>query len=170
MADRVCLGAVSGAFGVNGDVRLKSFCANPAAIGDYGALTSEDGKSSFEISALKPIKAGFSARLSGIATRDQAEGLKGTRLYAPRDVLPDLPDDEYYHADLIGLLALDTGGAEIGRVKAVVNHGADDLLEIHVAGGGTALVPFLQAIVPTVDIAGGRLIVDPPDGLLSDDG
>ena len=169
MADRVCLGAISGAFGVHGDVRLKSFCADPSAIANYGALTSEDGQSWFEISALMPIKAGFSARLSGVATRMQAEALKGTRLYAARDVLPDLPDDEFYHADLVGLAVLDTGGAQLGKVKAVLNHGADDLIEVQVTGGDTVLVPFRQAVVPTVDVAGGRLIVDPPEGIFSDE-
>ncbi len=169
MADRVCLGAISGAFGVHGDVRLKSFCAEPAAIATYGALTSEDGQSSYEISVLMPIKAGFSARLSGVSTRARAEALKGTRLYAARDVLPDLPDDEFYHADLVGLAVLDTGGAQLGRVKAVLNHGADDLIEVQLAGGETVLVPFRQAVVPTVDVASGRLIVDPPEGIFSDD-
>ena len=166
MADRVCLGAVAGAFGVRGEVRLKSFCADPSAIGDYGPLTTEDGKSSFTVSGLKPIKAGFSARLSGVASREAAEALKGVRLYAPRDRLPALGDDEFYHTDLIGLVALDTGGAEIGKVNAVLNHGADDLLEVS-RPGGSVLIPFTRAIVPTVDVPGGRLIIDPPEGLLN---
>ncbi len=170
MATRVCLGAIAGAFGVRGEVRLKSFCADPGAIGDYGPLTTEDGKSSFEISDLKSIKAGFSARLAGVRNRDEAEALRGTRLYAAREVLPALPDDEFYHADLINLNVVDTGGETLGRVKAILNHGADDLLEVNLGrGNGTALIPFTQAIVPTVDIASGRIIVDPPDGLLNGD-
>lgn len=170
MATRVCLGAIAGAFGVQGEVRLKSFCADPGAIGDYGPLTTEDGKTSFTISGLKPIKAGFSARLGGVHKREDAEALRGTRLYAAREVLPTLPDDEFYHADLINLSVLDTGGQLIGRVKAVLNHGADDLLEVTLGRGqGTALVPFTQNIVPTVDLTGGRLIIDPPEGLLPDD-
>ena len=167
MATRVCLGAVAGAFGVRGEVRLKSFCAEPEAIGDYGPLTTEDGKSSFEISDLKPIKAGFSARLGGVQTRKDAEALRGVRLYAARELLPDLSDDEFYHADLIGLEVLDTGGGVIGRVKAIHNHGADDLIEVKLGrGAGTALVPFTSQIVPTVDLGRGRMIVDPPEGLI----
>ena len=170
MVTRVCLGAIAGAFGVKGEVRLKSFCADPGAIGDYGPLTTEDGSTSFTISDLKPIKAGFSARLGGVHNRDEAEALRGTRLYASREVLPSLPDDEFYHADLINLAVYDTGGALVGRVKAVLNHGADDLLEITLGRGqGTALVPFTRAIVPTVDLAAGRIVIDPPEGLLTDE-
>jgi 16S rRNA processing protein RimM len=165
MAERVCLGAIAGAFGVSGEVRLKSFCAEPGAVGDYGPLTTEDGNASFRISGLRPIKEGFSARLSGVSSREAAEALKGVRLYAPREALPSLPDDEFYHADLIGLEAVDTGGKVLGRVKAVLNHGADDLLEVQM-GGGTVLIPFTRAIVPTVDLGAGRLVVDPPEGLL----
>lgn len=169
MVTRVCLGAVAGAFGVKGEVRLKSFCADPGSIGDYGPLTTEDGKSSFEISNLKPVKAGYSARLAGVHNREQAEALRGTRLYASREVLPTLPDDEFYHADLINLDVLDTGGQIIGRIKAVLNHGADDLLEVNLGRGkGSALIPFTRDIVPTVDLAAGRIIVDPPSGLLPD--
>ena len=167
MATRVCLGAIAGAFGVRGEVRLKSFCAEPEAIAAYGPLTTEDGSASFEISNLKPIKAGFSANLAGVRSREAAEALRGTRLYAPREVLPDLDDDEFYHADLINLSVHDTGGALLGRIKAVLNHGADDLLEINLGRGqGTALVPFTREIVPTIDINAGKVIIDPPDGLL----
>ena len=106
--------------------------------------------------------------MSGIGTKEQADDLQGTRLYAPRDVLPGLPDDGYYHADLIGWDVIDTGGVTLGSVHAVHNHGASDLLEVRAKGQpGTVLVPFTQAIVPTVDIATGRIIIDPPDGLFS---
>jgi 16S rRNA processing protein RimM len=92
--------------------------------------------------------------------------LRGTRLYAPRTALPALPDDEFYHADLLGLTALDTGGAELGKIAAVLNHGAGDLLELRGPGlKGSVLVPFTRAIVPTVDLATGRIIIDPPEGL-----
>jgi len=166
MATRVCLGAIAGAFGVSGEVRLKSFCAEPEAIASYGPLTTEDGKTSFTISGLKPGKQGFTARLGGIRTREEADALRGTRLYAPREVLPSLPDDEFYHADLIGLEAVDTGGRILGRVKAVLNHGADDLLELQLGRGeGTLLVPFTRAIVPTIDLSAGRIVIDPPEGL-----
>ncbi|MDJ1015410.1 MAG: ribosome maturation factor RimM [Paracoccaceae bacterium] len=166
MTDRVCVGAIAGAFGVRGEVRLKSFCAEPEAIETYGPLTSEDGKSTWEVQLGKPVKGGFAARLTGVRGKDAADALKGVRLYAPRDRLPSLPDDEFYHADLIGLSVYDTGGGELGRVKAVLNHGAGDLLEI--AGKGLkqpVLLPFTQIAVPTIDIAAGRIVADPPEGL-----
>ncbi|MGP1355512.1 ribosome maturation factor RimM, partial [Roseicyclus sp.] len=122
---------------------------------------------SFEIRLTGAIKGGLAARLSGVATKEQADALRGLRLYAPREALPALPDDEFYHADLIGLEAYDTGGAPLGRVAAVLNHGAGDLLELRGPGlKGAVLVPFTQAIVPTVDLASGRLVIDPPEGLL----
>ncbi len=164
MTERICVGAVAGAFGVTGEVRLKSFCAEPAAIAGYAPLTTEDGARSFGVRLGHAIDGGFTARLTGIGTRDAAEALRGTALYAERDRLPTLPDDEFYHADLIGLAVLDPGGAALGTVRAVLNHGAGDLLEI--AGpGGTLLLPFTRAAVPTVDLAAGRIVADPPEGL-----
>jgi 16S rRNA processing protein RimM len=166
MSDLVCVGAIAGAFGVRGEVRLKSFCADPQAIETYAPLLTEDGGRSFTVALSMPISNGFAARLGGVATREQADALRGVRLYAPRDRLPSLPDDEYYHADLIGLAVLDTGGTVLGRVKAVLNHGAGDLLEVQIEGGSASvLLPFTRAAVPTVDLDSGRLIVDPPDGL-----
>ncbi|MEM6637076.1 MAG: ribosome maturation factor RimM [Pseudomonadota bacterium] len=164
--DRICLGAIAGAYGVRGEVRLKSFCADPAAIGDYGPLETEDGSRTFDVQVGTPVKGGFTARLNGVKTKEAADSLRGIRLFADRAALPETDEDEFYHADLIGLTALDTGGATLGRVKAVLNHGATDLLELHLpSSSGTALVPFTRAVVPTVDIRGGRLIVDPPEGL-----
>jgi 16S rRNA processing protein RimM len=167
MADRVCVGTIAGAFGVRGEVRLKSFCAEPTDIASYGPLTTEDGARSFEITLTRPVKSGFAARLSGVPTKEAADSLRGTRLYAPRAALPSLPDDEFYHADLLGLTALDTGGATLGKVAAVLNHGAGDLLELRSPSlDGAVLVPFTRAAVPTVDLAAGRIIIDPPEGLL----
>ena len=163
--DRVCVGAIAGAFGVRGEVRLKSFCATPAAIADYAPLYSEDGSRAFDLVLGGSIPNGLAGRLSGIRSREEAEALRGMRLYADRDKLPALPDDEFYHADLIGLLVLDTGGAELGRVAAVLNHGAGDLLEIRRPGAETVLLPFTRAAVPTVDTGAGRIIADPPEGL-----
>lgn len=164
--DRVCVGAIAGAFGVRGEVRLKSFCALPEDIAAYGPLWSEDGARHFEVMVTGQVKNGLSARLSGVATKEQADALRGVRLYAPRDALPNLPDDEYYHADLIGLEVTDTGGAVLGRVQAVLNHGAGDLLEVQGPGlTTTVLVPFTLEIVPTVDLAAGRIVADPPEGL-----
>lgn len=160
----VCVGALAGAWGVQGAVRLKSFCAVSEAIADYAPLQTEDGRS-FGVTLLRPLSGAFAARLSGIADRETAEALKGTRLYAPRDRLPALPDDEFYYADLIGLTVLDTGGAEIGRMKAVMDHGAGDVLEIERRGKPPLLLPFTREIVPTVDLEGGRVIVDLPPGI-----
>ncbi|MBV2359715.1 ribosome maturation factor RimM [Thalassococcus sp. CAU 1522] len=165
MAELVCVGAIAGAFGVQGEVRLKSFTAEPAALADYAPLSTEDGSKTFEVEITREIKGGFAARLSGVATREQADALKGVRLFVPRERLPSLPDDEYYHADLIGLEVVDTGGAVLGTVKAVLNHGASDLLEILVPGQSrTVLLPFTIAAVPTIDLAKGRIVADPPAG------
>ena len=169
MADRVCVGALAGAFGVKGEVRLKSFCADPEAIADYGPLHTEDGTRSFRVSLTGMVPNGFAARLTGVATREEAEALKGQRLYADRARLPALPDDEFYHADLIGLTVADTGGRVLGRVIAVHDHGAGDLLEVQGPGlKSTVLLPFTRAAVPTVDLAAGRIVADPPEGLFPD--
>ncbi len=164
-ADRVCVGAIAGAFGVRGEVRLKSFCAEPAAIATYGPLSTEDGRE-FDVTLGRPIAGGIAARLSGVATREAAEALRGQRLYVDRARLPALADDEFYHADLIGLEVRDAGGALLGRVAAVLNHGAGDLLEVRRQGGAAILLPFTREIVPTVDLAAGRIVADPPEGLI----
>lgn len=164
--DRVCVGAIAGAFGVRGEVRLKSFCAEAEAIAAYAPLFTEDGARRFDVTLRGVIPNGLAARLTGIGTREEAEALRGTRLYADREKLPSLPDDEFYHADLIGLEVLDTGGTLIGKVSAVLNHGAGDLLEIQRKGAPGVLLPFTRAAVPTVDLASGRIIADPPEGLL----
>lgn len=163
---RICVGAVAGAFGVRGEVRLKSFCVPPEAIADYGPLWTEDGRRSFGVRLTRPVAGALGAHLDGIATREAAEALRGIRLHVDRDALPNLPDDEFYHADLIGLAAHDTGGAPVGHVRAVLNHGAGDLLEVARPKGPAVLVPFTRAIVPTVDLRAGRLVIDPPEGLL----
>lgn len=154
----VCVGAIAGAFGVRGEARVKSFCADPAAIAGYGPLSTEGGRS-FTLRITREIKGAFAARLSGVETREQAEALRGTRLYAPRDRLPPLDEEEYYHADLIGLEVVDTGGAVLGRVRAVHDFGAGDVIEV--TGRGELMLPFTRAAVPTVDIAAGRLVADP---------
>jgi 16S rRNA processing protein RimM len=168
MKDHVCLGAVMGSYGVRGEVRVKSFCAEPSAIGDYGPLTGDDGRS-YAVSVTRPVKGGYAVRLSGVPTKEAADALRGTRLWAPRAALPQLPDDEFYHSDLIGLEAVDTGGAPLGRVHAVHDHGAGDLLELRPKGGVPVLVPFTRAVVPTVDLVAGRLVVDAPPGLFEED-
>lgn len=165
--DLVCVGAIAGSFGVRGEVRIKSYCAIPEDIELYSPLTDETGTKTFSILLTRAIKNGFAARLADVETKEDGDALRGVRLFAHRDQLPSLPDDEYYHADLMGLAVFDTGGTQLGRVKSVQNHGASDLLEIEGPGiKGTVLLPFTLAAVPTVDLASGRIIVDPPEGLL----
>ncbi|MBK0400726.1 16S rRNA processing protein RimM [Limibaculum sp. M0105] len=163
--DLICVGAVAGAFGVRGEARLKSFCAEPGAIADYAPLWTEDGRE-VAVRITRPLKGAFAARLSIAATREEAEALKGTRLYARRERLPSLPDDEFYHVDLIGLPVIDAGGAELGRVRAIHDFGAGDILEVTRPGARPVLLPFTRAVVPTVDLAAGRIIADPPEGAL----
>jgi len=163
---RICVGAFAGAFGVTGEVRLKSFTAEPEAIVDYGPFHDEAGTRTFEIEITRAIKNGFAARVSGVTTKEEADALQGVRLFAERDALPNLPDDEFYHADLIGLDVVDTGGKPLGKVTAVHNHGAGDLLEVTGPALKTpALLPFTRAAVPTVDLAAGRVVADPPEGV-----
>ncbi|MEM9249065.1 MAG: ribosome maturation factor RimM [Pseudomonadota bacterium] len=166
MEDRVCVGAVAGAFGVKGEVRLKSFCSDPEDVAAYGPLETEDAARRFDVTLVKPVKNGFAARLSGVRSKEAADALRGTRLYAGRDALPALEEEEYYHADLIGLEVRDTGGTLLGRIRAIHDHGAGDLLEVHGPSlKQTVLLPFTRAAVPTVDIAAGRVVADPPEGL-----
>lgn len=162
----IIVGAIAGSFGVHGEVRVKSFCADPEAIAEYSPLYSEDGSRSFELTLSRPIKNGFAARMSGVRTKEDADALKGVTLHASRDQLPSLPDDEYYYADLVGLEVFDTGGTRLGVVRQVVDHGAGDLLEVHDPKlKAPALLPFTKAAVPTVDLTAGRIIADPPEGL-----
>jgi 16S rRNA processing protein RimM len=162
--DLICIGAIAGAFGVSGEVRIKSFCSEPTDIASYGPLLSEDGSREYHITLTRPVAGGLGARINGISTKEQADALRGTSLFVPHDRLPNLPDDEFYHADLIGLAAHDTGGALVGKVTAVYNHGAGDILEISPTGHKSALLlPFTTAIVPNVDLAAGRVVVNLPD-------
>jgi 16S rRNA processing protein RimM len=162
--ERVCLGAIAGAYGVRGEVRLKSFCARAEDIAAYGALETEDGTRRFDVALGHAVSGGLSARLSGVQSRDAAEALRGVRLFVPRSRMPALPDDEYYHADLLGLDVADTGGVLLGKVAAVLNHGAGDILEVR-GPRGTLLLPFTRAVVPTVDLSARRIVADPPEGM-----
>ncbi|WP_299048290.1 ribosome maturation factor RimM [uncultured Tateyamaria sp.] len=164
--DLICVGAIGGAYGVHGEVRIKSFCAQPEDIETYSPLTTEDGKRSFALAIVRPMKNGFVVRIADVASKEQADALKGTQLFARRDQLPHLPDDEFYYTDLVGLDVYDTGGGSLGRVKSVQNHGASDLLEVHAPGAtATVLLPFTKAAVPTVDLGARRIVADPPEGL-----
>jgi 16S rRNA processing protein RimM len=160
---RILVGAVAGAHGVRGEVRIKSFTADPKAIGRYGALSDEAGQRRFELTVTGSAKGGVLAKIAGIGDRDQAEALKGLRLYVARDQLPPPGEpEEFYVADLVGLGADRPDGTRLGRVAAVDNYGAGDVVEIALEDGGSLAVPFTRQVVPVVDIAGGRLVVDPP--------
>jgi 16S rRNA processing protein RimM len=166
---RVCLGIVGTPHGVRGAVRIKSFTADPVAIGGYGALEDESGARQFTLKVVGAAKGDgmVIAKLSGIADRDRAEALRGLRLYASRAVLPATDDEnEFYHADLVGLAALLEDGTRLGAVIAVHDFGAGDMLEIERDAGQPVLVPFTRAAVPVIDLAGGRVVLDPPAGLI----
>jgi 16S rRNA processing protein RimM len=159
---RVCIAQIGAAHGVRGEVRLKAFTQDPLGVTRYGPLETEDGRL-IEIEAARPAKDMLVARLKGITDRDAAERLKNIRLYVAREKLPRPADDEFYYADLVGLAAVKADGAAVGTVKAVHNFGAGDLLEIEpAAGGSTMMLPFTDATVPAVDIAGRRIVVEPP--------
>ena len=164
----ICIGAVAGAHGVRGGVRLKSFTDDPEAVAAYGPVSDETGARRFDLRLTGRAKGVVLAKLSGIETREAAEALKGLRLYVPRTVLPSPGEDEYYHADLIGLAAETADGAAFGDVQAVHDFGAGDLLEVRTTEGAMVLLPFTAAAVPVVDIAAGRVVVDPPAGSLDE--
>jgi 16S rRNA processing protein RimM len=161
-AARVMVGVVVGAQGVRGALRIKPFTAEAASIAAYGPVEDEAGTRRFRLRLVGEAKGVVVAKLDGIEDRDAAEALKGMRLYVPRAALPAAGDDEFYHADLVGLEALAPDGRRLGRVRAVQNFGAGDTLELELEDGGALLVPFTKAAVPEVDLAGRRLVVDPP--------
>jgi 16S rRNA processing protein RimM len=165
---RVVLAQIVGVQGLKGEVRLKSFAADPSGLMGYGALIADNGRG-LTITALRPLKGVFAARIEGVTDRNAAQALVGQRLSIQRSALPPPDDDEFYFADLIGLAAVDTAGAELGKVIAVHNFGAGDLLEVDLdAESRTVFVPFTRSVVPRVDFAAGRLVIDPPPGLMDD--
>ena len=163
---RICVGAILGAHGVRGEVRIKCFTARPEDVAAFGPVETEDGLRRFTVKVTRSVKEGVAAALSGITDRDAAEALKGTWLYVARSALPDLPaeEEEYYLADLIGLAVrwIDGPRAE-GRIIAVHNFGAGDLLEIELADAGekreTLLTPFEREVVTGVNVAEGYVSV-----------
>jgi 16S rRNA processing protein RimM len=172
-ADRLLIAKIGAAHGVRGEVKLIAFGDDPAALLDYGALSAADGRR-FTITGLHDVAGRLVARIDGVRDRNAAEAIAGTELFIERDRLPPTEDeDTFYHVDLIGLAALTPAGEPLGRVVGVPNYGAGDLLEIAPAGeaaGTTLLVPFTRAVVPVIDVAGGRVVVDPPAGLLPEPG
>jgi 16S rRNA processing protein RimM len=169
-SNRVLLGRIAGAHGIRGEVVIRTFTAAPESIGAYGPLSERGGRRTFTIANARVTQKGVVARLEGVSDRNEAEALKGVELYVERERLPAVDEGEFYHADLVGLAAVDPEGKAIGKIVAVHNFGAGDLLEIRLAGSGkTELVPFTDAAVPEVDIAGGRVIVAMPEGDASEE-
>ena len=162
-AERFCVGAIAGVHGVRGLVKIKSFTGDPLDLTAYGPLTDESGRRRFRVTVTGRAKGLLIARIEGVEDREAAQALRGARLYAARAALPEPAEEEYYHADLIGLEAQDRGGAPLGRVVAVQNFGAGDILEIARPEGEPLLVPFTKAAVPIVDLAGGRVVLEPPE-------
>ena len=162
-AQRILLGRIVGAHGIRGDVVIDSYAGEPGNIGAYGPLSSEDGSKQLTIKVIRVTPKGVVARVAGVADRNDAEALKGTALYVARDRLPATGEDEFYYADLAGLRADNEAGERIGSVVAMQNYGAGDLLEVRLDGQSiTELLPFTDAFVPVVDVAGGRVIVIMP--------
>ncbi|MEM9684495.1 MAG: ribosome maturation factor RimM [Pseudomonadota bacterium] len=160
---RVCVGAVSGVHGVRGAVRIKPFTETPKGVAAYGPVTDEEGIRRFDIAVVGEHKGTLLATLSGVTDRTAAEALKGMRLYVDRTALPPTDEDEFYYEDLVGLSAVTVDGDALGTVIAVFEFGAGDVIEVQGADRQSVMLPFTRAVVPTVDIAARRIIVDPPE-------
>ncbi|HUG62154.1 MAG TPA: ribosome maturation factor RimM [Methylomirabilota bacterium] len=169
LTNPVLIAEIGAAHGVRGEMRVKAHTADPMAIADYGPLRDDKGRA-YEVRTMRPLKDDMLVvAFKGVADRTAAEALTRTRLYVDRSALPETEDDdEFYHADLLGLSVVTVAGEPVGTIVAVPNFGADDLLEVARPGGKSIFVPFTRAVVPTVDIAGGRVVIAPPDGLLDE--
>lgn len=165
---KICVAKIGAAHGVRGEVKLWPFTEDPLAVLHYGPLSTKDGARQFEVARAREAKGHLVATLKGVASRNDAERLNGLELYIARDKLPPTDDDEYYHADLIGLAAESAAGEPIGRVVAIHNFGAGDIIEIAPPKGPTLMLPFTNAVVPTVDIAQGRVVVEQPQEIDGD--
>jgi len=171
MADRVCIGQFLGGHGVHGRVKLKSFTEVPDSLFTYGPLSDESGSRIFVVRPTGMGKDHFLAEVDGIRDRTQADALKGVRLYVDRSRLPDPADeDEFYHADLIGLATETSDGQPFGVIKAIYDFGAGDMLEIRHVSDKTVFLPFTKACVPVLDVKAGRIVVEPPDGFFASAG
>jgi len=169
VAAPICVARIGAAHGVRGAVKLWTFTEDPLAVQRYGPLVTKDGARSFEVETAREAKGHLVATLKGIATREDAERLNGLELYIAREKLPAPDENEYYHADLIGLAAVNAANEPLGRVTAIHNFGAGDIIEIAPPQGATMLLPFTNAVVPTVDLAGGRVVIELPDAIDGDD-
>ena len=168
MPSQICIARIGAAHGVRGAVRLWTFTEDPLAVKAYGPLLTKDGARQFELTSAREAKGHLVATLKGVSTREEAERLNGIELYVAREKLPDTDADEYYHADLIGLAAVNAAGEPLGRVIAIHNFGAGDIIEIAPPHGPTLLLPFTNAVVPTVDLAGGRVVIELPQEVEGD--
>ncbi len=166
MAGRLlCVGVITGAHGIRGEVKIKTFTETPEAVAGYGALHTKAGDRSFEIARHRIQKGLVIAALKNVKDRNAAEALKGTELYIDRQTLPDLDnEDEFYYADLVGLDAKTTDGSPFGRVVALQDFGGGDVIEIApVEGGATVFLPFTREVVPEVNVVEGHIVVSPPE-------
>ena len=161
--DRICIGVITGAHGMAGAVKVKSFTADPADLTSYGAVTDETGKRQFHLSLVKQNAKALVIKVDGIADRTAAEQLKGTEVYIPRDALPQLEEDEFYNSDLAGLQVELEDGKKFGVVRMVDNFGAGDVMEIEMTNGKTAFYSFTKAVVPVVDLENRRMVLNPPN-------
>jgi 16S rRNA processing protein RimM len=166
---QICVARIGAAHGVRGAVKLWTFTEDPLAVKHYGPLRTKDGARQFEVTQVREAKGHLVATLKGIATREEAERLNGVELYVAREKLPDTDEDEYYHADLIGLAAVTPANEPLGRVIAIHNFGAGDIIEIAPPGGATMLLPFTNAVVRSVDLAGGRVVIELPGEIVGDE-
>jgi len=162
-ARRVCLGVITGAHGVRGEVKVRPFTAEPEALDAYGELETAAGERQLALRVVRVTTKGVVCRIAGVEDRDAALALRGTELWLPRARLPEPDEDEWYVDDLKGLAVVDTEGAPLGRVRAVADHGGGDVVEIVAADGREVVVPFTRAHVPEVDVAAGRLVVAAPE-------
>ena len=162
--DLILVGRVAGAFGVRGEVRITSFTAEPAALLDYKDLRREDGSVGLTLTSGRPAKGGVVCRAREVETREQAEALRGLKLFIPRSVLPDPDEDEFYVTDLIGLALRSPDGEALGTIRSVQDFGAGDLLEVQPPeGGATWYLPFTREAVPEVRLADGLVVAVKPE-------
>jgi 16S rRNA processing protein RimM len=162
MPSQICVARIGAAHGVRGAVKLWTFTEDPLAVTRYGPLATKDGLRQFELAQAREAKDHLVATFKSVTTRNEAERLNGLELYIARDKLPETDEDEYYHADLIGLAAVNAADEPLGRVVAIHNFGAGDIIEIAPPSGATMLLPFTHAVVPTVDLAKGRVVIELP--------
>lgn len=163
MPDLILVGRVAGAFGVKGEIRITSYTAEPDALLAYRDLKREDGRPALTLATARPTKGGVIARAAEVETREQAEALRGLRLYVPRAALPEPEADEFYVTDLVGLAVETPGGEHLGTVKAVQDFGAGDLLEVQPPTGPSWYLPFTRDAVPEVRLADGKLVAVRPE-------